>query len=111
MSENKTFLQFACGARIPAIGYLKEPWTPHVRRMYAEDGRPNAKPRLVVYSSLGFDRPTLPDGTKAPCMFGCEIGVRKSGRKTQRCFPNEGTVEEQGRQYMVTCCPQEIEEE
>lgn len=103
MSENKTYLRFACGARLPETGYLNEPWTPQVRKMYQEDGRRLPKRFPLVVFGDDSARPVRWDGSLATCLFGCCPCARKAGRRLRR------HLTENGMGLIVTCCPEEIE--
>jgi hypothetical protein len=114
LNKGKTFLKFECGARLPAKGYLREPYTPHAIKEGSKQ-RKDGRVRLVVYDSeCGLTRPMMPDGDPAPCLYQCPA-KRKSGRQRQRCFPSDDT-KQTGKycdwkwRWIVTCYPEEIDD-
>ena len=107
----KEYLRFECGARIPEEGsYLKEPFT--------GSGTPRKKDgrtAVVTYAIPdGPTRPTMADGSKAPCMFSCPA-KRASGRKRIRTWPKDDYKPEasfhERMGWMVTCYPAVMNDE
>jgi hypothetical protein len=99
------YLQFECGARLPETGGLEKPFHEMAKDW---DGKPNAdgRYRLCIFSTTGRpDQPVLPDGEAAPCLLGCPVPTKKSGRKSVKA-PSLGTSE--GFDYYVSCLPTEV---
>lgn len=111
MSECKQYLKFECGARLPVEGYLKEPFrNVSGSKPREKDGRT----RLVVFAIPDCPtQPVMPDGKKAPCMYGCPK-KRASGRKMVRTWPEDDYkpdapfIERIG--YVVTCYPAVVDD-
>jgi hypothetical protein len=99
----KQYLKFKCGARIPAEGYLPEPYVGH--------GRPNKKGlyRLVVFAAPSHDitRPVRRDGADARCFSGC-CWKRASGRRSQDIWLD---TPDDAKGTIITCYPEVIEDE
>jgi hypothetical protein len=114
MSENRTYLRFECGARLPYTGFLEEPWTAVAHTEGSKPRKKDGRYRLVVFDSEGKDytRPRTAAGNTAPCL-GCPC-PRKAGRKKERCFPEKHDPNRpMGVQFrtVITSYPEEVHDE
>lgn len=97
-------IRFQCGA---IAGQLTDDPTPtaSARR---KDG---AARYAVADTDTEIERPKMPDGSQARCMFDCPAKARASGRKRTQCFPLEDSETFKRWRYVVTCYGQTEEYE
>lgn len=97
---------------MPETGYLKQPFR------NVAGGKPRRKDgrvRVVTFATPNCPtRPVMPDGHRAPCMFGCPA-KRASGRWMVRTWPEDDYKPDAPFQertgFVVTCYPEVVREE
>lgn len=89
-------VRFACGATAGRLAEDPTPTASHRRK----DG---AARYAVADTDTEIERPTMPDGSGARCMFDCPAKARQSGRKRTQCFPVDGAEAFKRWRYVVTC--------
>lgn len=105
------YLRFECGARIPENGYLKEPFR------NVSGSKPRSKDGRIPLVTFAIPncptRPTMPDGSKAPCLIACPK-KRESGRKMIRTWPDDHYKPDapfhERMGFMVSCYPEVVRE-
>lgn len=124
----KTYLRFACGARLPAEGYLPYRWQLVAPELSTSGPREDGRCKYVCVDTEAeygvVLRPVLPDGKDAPCLFRCPCPER-AGREEVKCWPESEERKEKLRKcreakdygsqwdlwrFIVTCYPEEIDD-
>lgn len=111
MTENRTYLLFECGARLPQEGFLRESWEKSAQAEGSKPRKKDGRYRLVVFDSQGknYTRPRTPGGNTAPCL-GCPFPT-KAGRKEVECMSENHDpsrpVSVQMR-IVIMCYPEEV---
>lgn len=57
----------------------------------------------VADTDSDVQRPTLPTGKSATCMFACPAKAKASGRKKIQCWPSNEAETHTRWRYVVTC--------
>jgi hypothetical protein len=123
-----TYLHFACGARLPAEGYLPYKWQVVAKDLSTSGPREDGRYKYVCVDTeaeIGAVlRPVMPGGTDAPCLFRCPCPER-AGREEVKCWPESEERKEKLRKcreardygsqwdlwrFIVTCYPEEIDD-
>lgn len=89
-------VKFACGATYDGIADDPRDAASSVRK----DG---ACRYAVADTDSDVQRPTLPTGDGALCMFACPAKARASGRKKIQCWPEDEARAPTRWRYVVTC--------
>ncbi len=89
-------IRFACGATYGDLADDPRPNAQHTRK----DG---ALRYAVADTDTDVQRPALPNGKPASCMFDCPAKARQSGRKRIQGFPADESQVFKRWRYVVTC--------